>query len=157
MGIPMPTSTPYYYNILEQDIKKSYQPYFYTFRTLIATPAGATDVVRNNVTYRDFIWTDLGFTTDAAFGAVWWFPNIGVPFRVQIRDINANVNFGNQRFDLTSIIGSNPQWNDKVMYKLPVPWRFLMNTTIEVEFENIGLVPSFPTLTLGGFYSNTAR
>lgn len=157
MGIPMPTATPYYYNILEQDIKKSYQPYFYTFRPAIATPAGLTDIVRNNVTYRDFFWTDLGFTTDAAFAPVFWFMNIGVPFRVQIRDVNASVNFGNQRFDLTSIIGSNPQWNDKAMYKLPAPWRFLMNTTIEVEFENIGLVPSLPTLTLGGFYSNTGR
>ncbi len=158
MGVPFYYSAEpaYNFNITEQDIRKAYQPYFYTFRPTVATPAGGIDVVFNNITYRDFIWTHLGWTTDAPFAPVITMPNIGVPFRVRVRDINAGLEFANQRFDLTSITGTNPQWHDKPMFKLAVPWRFLMNTRIEVEVENIGLVAAFLTVTLHGFYDNKA-
>lgn len=138
----------------EYDVSKVDQPYFYIFRPLLAIAPAATAIVTKNVAYRDFIWTELGWTTDAVFAPAWWMPNVGVNFRVNIRDIHSQKFFSDERVDLSTLTGTNPQWNDKQAYKLPKEWRFVMNSTIWVEFENIGLVASIPTLTLCGFLTN---
>lgn len=137
--------------IHEYDVNKVDQPYFYVFRPLVAIAAGATAIIQKNVAYRDFIWTHIGWTTDATFAPAAFFPNVGVPFRVNIRDIHSQKFFSDERVDLQTITGGNPQWNDKAMFELARPWRFVMNTTIWVEFENAGLVASTPRVTLGGY------
>jgi hypothetical protein len=71
-----------------------------------------------------------------------------------ITDINAQKQFSNERMDLTTITGTNPGANDQPMFRLIRFWRVRMNSTIRVEFENIGLVAATPTLTLGGYYTN---
>ena len=140
--------------IHEFDVNKVDQPYFYVFRPQVAVAPGATAIVQKNVAFRDFVWTELGWTTDAVFAPVIGFPNVGVNFRANIRDISQQKFFADERVDLSTLTGTNPQWFDKAMYKLPVEWRFVMNTTIWVEVENIGLVASIPTITLGGYLTD---
>ena len=134
------------------------QPYFYVFIPLVAVPAGATANVQQTIsTDRDFMWTHIGWTTDAVFVPVFWLPPVGVPFRVLIHDVNAQKMFSNERMDLTTITGGNPQWNDKCMFELPCEWRFVFNTSIRVEFFNDGPVPATPKLTLGGYFTDPLK
>jgi hypothetical protein len=141
--------------IEERDLKLVEQPYFYVFIPQVAVPAGATAIVTNTVSDRDFIWTDIGWTTDAVFVPVFWLPAVGVPFRVNIWDIHGQKMFSNERVDLTTITGGNPQWFDKPMFRLIRPWRFVFNTSIRVEFLNDGPVPAIPRLTLGGYLTDS--
>lgn len=141
----------------EKDLQLDEQPYFLVFIPPVAIAAGATAIVQQNMSVRDFMWTDIGWTTDAVFVPAFWLPAVGVPFRVSIQDINRQRFFSNERFDLMSVTGTNPQWNDKCMYKLPRPWRFYLNTTVSVEFLNDGPVAAIPRLTLGGYLTNPVR
>jgi len=140
-----------------RDLQFPEQPYFYVFIPPVPVPAGATAIVTQNVSDRDFIWEYIGWTTDAVFAPVFWLPAVGVPFRVNIWDIHGQKMFSNERVDLTTITGNNPQLFDKPMTKIPRPWRFVFNTSIRVEFLNDGPVPATPRLTLGGYLTDSLR
>lgn len=135
----------------ERDLSLTEQPYFVVFIPPVAINPGATAIVTQNMSSRDFMWTDIGWTTDAVFVPAFWLPAVGVPFRVMIQDIHGQKFFSNERVDLMTLTGTNPQWNDKGMYRMIRPWRFVYNTTISVEFLNDGPVASIPRLTLGGY------
>ncbi len=141
----------------EQQLIRNEQPWFYVFIPQTAVAVGATSIVVETVSTRNFMWTDIGFTTDAVFAPAFAFPNVGVPFRVSIHDVHGQKYFSNVRIDLTALTGSNPQWNDKGMYRMPRGWPFAFNTNIEVEFLNIGLVAATPTLIMGGFLYDSAK
>jgi hypothetical protein len=138
----------------EKDLNLNDQPYFYVFIPPVAIAAGATAIVQQNMSARDFVWTDIGWTTDAVFVPAFWLPAVGVPFRVMIQDIHGQKFFSNERVDMTTLTGTNPQWNDKGMYRMIRSWRFVYNTTISIEFLNDGPVAATPRLTLGGYLTD---
>jgi len=143
--------------IEERDLSLDDQPYFVVFIPPVAIAPNATAIVTQNMSVRDFIWDTIGWTTDAVFTPSFWMPAVGVPFRITIQDINRQRFFSNERLDMMTVTGTNPQWNDKGMYRLSRPWRFYLNTTISVEFLNDGPVAATPRLTLGGFLTNPIR
>ena len=143
--------------IHERDVSKNDQPYFYVFIPALPVAPGATAIVTQNISDRDFIWTDIGWTTDDVFVPAFWLPAVGVPFRVNIRDIGGQKYFSNERVDLSTITGTNPKWFDKPMYRMIREWRFKWNSTIWVEFLNDGPVPATPRLTLGGYLTDISN
>jgi hypothetical protein len=140
-----------------RDLSLNDQPYYYVFIPTAPVAAGATGLVQQNVSDRDFIWDSIGWTTDAVFAPVFWLPAVGVPFRVNIWDVHGQKFFSNERVDLTTITGTNPQWNDKCMHRLSRPWRFVYNTSIRVEFLNDGPIAATPRLTLGGYLADSLK
>jgi len=122
-------------------------PYFINIEPLLAVAAGVTSVVQFSVGVKDFIWTDLGFTS-APVGL----PAAGQPFKLGMQDIGKSRDFQPAvRWHLTAAIGTNPGVADATPLKLPVPWKFSAKTTISVTFENIGTLACLPTLVLIGF------
>jgi hypothetical protein len=140
--------------IHERDLRLNDQPYFYVFIPAAPVAPNTTAIVTQNISDRDFMWRTIGWTTDAVFTPAFWLPAVGVPFRVNIRDIHGQKYFSNERVDLTTITGTNPQWFDKPMFRMEREWRFRWNTTIWVEFLNDGTVAATPRLTLGGYLTD---
>ena len=123
-------------------------PYYIEMEPAAAVPAGANVVVRNTLGPRDFVCKGWGFTS-APVG----FPAAGQYFKIGIVDIGASIRFQPFRFHVTPIIGTNPGVGDQAKTDFPdeAPWTFSKQTTIEIEFENIGALADLPTLVLHGY------
>jgi len=132
--------------ILDSDIKRTYVPYFYTIRPVAVVAAGAISTVNLVVGVRDFIWSHICWTS-----SVVGLPAQGQDFRIMIRDISANQAFMDFRANIRAITGTHAQIADQPMQELSYYWRFIKQTTISVEFENIGTIPDLPELVLHGF------
>lgn len=123
-------------------------PFFIEIEPVAAVAAGATGVVRFTRGPRDFICTGFGFTS-AAVGV----PPAGMNFKIGILDIGTSIRFQPVRFHVTPVVGMNPATADKAYMEFPeeARWKFDPQTTIEVEFENIGALACLPTLVLVGY------
>jgi hypothetical protein len=113
-----------------------------------AVAAGANVVVRYTFGPRDFVCKGFGFTS-APVGV----PAQGMYFRLGIMDIGASIRFQPHRWHATPVTGSNPALGDQPAFMFPdeAPWTFSGQTTVEVEFENIGGIACLPTLVLTGY------
>ena len=132
--------------LLDTDIKKAFVPYFYTIRPGATVAAGAITTINLVVGVRDFIWTHLAWTS-----SVVGLPAAGMDFRVLIRDVSAQTAFSDFRFNMRPVTGNHAEISDNPMTELSWPWRFIRQTTISAEFENIGTLASIPELVLHGF------
>lgn len=123
-------------------------PYFIEIEPPAAVAAGATAQVRYTLGPRNFVCKGLGFTS-APVGV----PAAGQWFKIGILDIGASIRFQPHRWHTTATIGSNPGTSDQQYMEFPkeAPWTFSQQTTIEVEFENIGALACLPTLVLVGY------
>ncbi len=123
-------------------------PYFIEIEPAAAVAAGANVVVRYTVGPRDFVMKKFGFTSSLV-----GVPPTGQFFKIGITDIGASIRFQPFRFHVTPITGANPGTGDQPAVELPeeAPWTFTAQTTIEVEFENIGAIACLPTLVLSGY------
>jgi len=123
-------------------------PYWIEIEPAVQVAAGANGVVRYTLGPRDFVCDGFGFTSE----------NVGVPaagqlFKIGIQDIGASIRFQPHRFLVSAVTGDNPGLSDNQAMKFPpeAKWTFMAQTTIEVEFENVGLLPCTPTLVLTGY------
>lgn len=123
-------------------------PYFIEIEPPAQVAAGANVVVRYTLGPRDFICEGFGFTSQGV-----GVPIAGMYFKMGIVDIGASISFQPHRFHVTPVTGSNPATGDQPAVKFPekAPWTFSAQTTIQVEFENIGALPCTPTLVLTGY------
>jgi len=121
-------------------------PYFIQIQPVAAVAALAMVTVTYNLGPRDFWWTHLGFTTDAV-----GFPAAGMDFRINIEDVGLSQFFAPFRFLPRAVTGNNPATSDNPSFELPAPWKFYAQTSIIVEFENIGALNCTPTLVLVGY------
>lgn len=123
-------------------------PYFIEMEPPAQVAAGATVVVRFTIGPRNFKCTGFGFTSQNV-----GFPLAGQLFRLGIVDIGASIRFQPHRWHATPITGSVPGVDDRPYVDFPgkVEWTFAAQTTVEVEFENIGALACTPTLVLAGY------
>ncbi len=123
-------------------------PYYIEIEPPAQVAAGANVVVRYTVGPRDFVCIGFGFTSQAV-----GVPAAGQLFRLGIVDIGASIRFQPHRFHATPVTGSNPGVGDRPFTEFPkeAPWVFTSQTTIEIEFENIGALLCLPTLVMVGF------
>lgn len=123
-------------------------PYYVEVEPPLAVAAGATAVTRYTFGPRDFICTGFGFTSQAV-----GVPAAGMYFKIGIRDIGASISFQPHRWHVTPVVGTNPAVGDQRAVEFPekAPWTFTSQTTVEVEFENIGALACVPTLVLTGY------
>jgi len=121
-------------------------PYFIQIQPVAAVAALQMVTVTYTLGPRDFWWTHLGFTTDAV-----GFPAAGVDFRINIEDVGLSQFFAPFRFLPRAVTGNNPATSDNPAFELPMKWKFYAQTSIVVEFENIGALNCTPTLVLIGY------
>jgi hypothetical protein len=121
-------------------------PQFIQIEPPAAVAAGATVNVRYTVGPRNFVSTGMGYTSQPV-----GIPAAGQRFRINIQDVGGSVFFAPVRFLARPVFGCDEGTSDKSYIDLPAPWRFEANTTINVEFENIGLIACIPTLVLIGY------
>lgn len=122
------------------------QPYIYVFRPAAAVAAGATATVSLTNGPRQFVITDIGFTS-APVGI----PAAGPPFTIFMQDTGRQVFWSNAPFNILALSGQNPFINDRGAFKLPVPFTWLEQGQYLVNLTNVGTLPSTPELQLIGF------
>ncbi len=108
--------------------------------------AQTTTVIYTVGESRTFVWTHLGFSSQAV-----GVPAAGQPFKVLIQDLGMSQRFGAQRWLMRPLIGSNPALSDSPAIELPRSWDFTPRTSIQVEFENFGTLPCTPYLVMLGY------
>lgn len=142
MGQTRPPMTP----IDQAGVARAKVPYFIQIQPVAAVAAAAMVTVTYTLGPRNFWWTHLGFTTNAV-----GFPAAGVDFRINIEDVGLSQFFAPFRFLPRAVTGNNPATSDNPAFQLPAPWKFYAQTSIVVEFENIGALNCTPTLVLVGY------
>lgn len=122
-------------------------PYFIQVEPAAFVAAGAVVTVTYTMGPRDFWWTHLGWTTDGVA-----FPGGGgMDFRLNIQDVGLSQFFAPFRFLIRAVTGNNPHTSDNAAFELPAPWKFYAQTSIIVEFENIGAMNCTPTVVFAGY------
>lgn len=150
MGARQGGHRPDFVPIDPKGVPRANVPYFIEVEPPAAVAAGATVVVRYTFGPRDFVCKGFGFTS-AGVG----FPAAGMYFKLGIRDLGASISFQPHRWHVTPVTGTNPAVGDQDFAEFPAeaPWIFTSQTTVEVEFENIGALACLPTLVLVGYQS----
>ncbi len=128
-----------------EDGVRAQVPYFIHLEPLAQVAAGATATVTYTVGPRDFVWTDLGFSSEEV-----GVPAAGQRFKVRLQDVGGSMFFGPIRWLMSAVTGSHGT-NDKDMFKLSVPWRFNKQSSMTAEFENLGAVAATPYMVLHGY------
>lgn len=122
-------------------------PYFIHIEPTAQVAAGALVTVTYTVGPRDFVVTHIGWTSEGVA-----FPSgAGMPFKLNIQDVGASTYFAPFRWLARAAFGNNPNTSDNSAFELPVEWRFKAQTSIIVEFENIGAINCTPYLVLVGY------
>lgn len=132
--------------IQARQVKYASIPYFIQVQPAANVPAGSTVQVEYTVGVRDFICTNLGFTSSPV-----GVPAQGQVFNLGLEDVGMSRQFQPDRWNTTAVFGSNPALSDQPAFLMPVPWPFKAHTTIRIEFENIGTLACLPTLVLVGY------
>ena len=127
-------------------VKYASIPYFIMVQPAALVPAGTTVQVEYTVGVRNFICTNLGFTSSPV-----GVPAQGQVFNLGLEDVGMSRQFQPDRWNTTAVFGSNPALQDKPAFPLPVAWTCRAHTTIRIEFENIGTLACLPTLVLVGY------
>lgn len=127
-------------------------PYFINIEPLAVVPAGSTVQVEYTVGVRNFICTNIGFTSSPV-----GFPAAGQNFKLGIEDVGMSRQFQPDRWNMAAVFGVNPALADQPAFKLPVNWPFRAHTTIRVEFENIGTLACLPTMVLTGYLGQMSQ
>lgn len=138
------------FQITEKDAILERQPFFLQMEPGALVAGGATATVDQQIAWRDFVCTKLGFTSDTL-----GFPVTPGRWRLTIQDIGAQRNWQPAAFDVTAAMGGNFGMNDQPPLELPVPWVFREKTTVRAQFTNRDpAIPAIPTLVLMGFLCN---
>lgn len=143
MALAAPPITP----IDERGVPRADVPYVIYIEPPAQVAAGQTATVIYTIAEaRTFIWTHLGFSSEAV-----GVPAAGQPFKVLLQDLGMSQRFGAQRWLMRPLIGSNPALSDSPALELPKSWRFEPRTSIQAEFENFGVLACTPYLILLGY------
>ena len=136
--------------ISSKGVPRANVPYFIEIEPPAVVAAGATVTVLYTVGPRDFVCIGLGFTSSPV-----GIPPVGQYFKIGILDIGSSIRFQPHRWHVTPVIGTNPTTSDKDYVEFPdeARWTFEKQTTISVEFENIGAIACLPTLVMVGYLS----
>lgn len=136
--------------ISSKGVPRANVPYLIEIEPPAVVAAGATVTVNYTVGPRDFVCKGMGFTASAV-----GIPPAGQYFKIGILDIGSSIRFQPHRWHVTAFTGVNPAAADKEWTEWPeeAPWIFEHQTTISVEFENIGAIACLPTLVLVGYLS----
>lgn len=126
----------------ERQVVTEKVPHFLQFQPAAQVAALATGQWDEVISWRDFVCTHLGFASELV-----GFPAANMPFLVSVEDISAQRNWQPHRWDVSAFCGNI----NVAAQELPVPWVFKEHTTIRVVFENLGGLPAFPRLLLGGY------
>lgn len=99
------------------------------------------------VSPRDFVCTHISWTT-----TLQGIPRHIEPFNFSIEDTNSFKRFTIGRVPLSAITGVSIDGTEfKTMFKLSEPWRFVQDTKITVELQNVGCHAATPTVLLHGY------
>jgi hypothetical protein len=122
---------------------RSAVPQFWPFRTAAVVAAGAIQTETRTNGPRPFVVTHLKFQTRL----------VGLPlyrpdFLIAVRDVGAQ-----QEFQLAPYHSNQLGDQTQPPYKLPKPWVITRNNSVDVQFNNIDVLPVIPELDLIGFLS----
>jgi hypothetical protein len=122
------------------------QPYIYVFRPAVAVAAGAASLVSLTNGPKQFVMTEIGFTSSPV-----GIPARGQIFRIFITDVGKQMFLQNADFNILALLGTNPFLNDQPSKALPVPWTWKENGQMTVNFTNVGTLACLPELLLIGY------
>ena len=137
------------YPVSEKDAALMHVPWFLPFEPNIPIGALATGIVDQVVSWRDFVCTKIGFTSETV-----GFPAMAGRWKVQVQDVGASRSFQQEAWNITALIGTNSGFADAPAVNLPTPWPFLEKTTIRVTFEDLSTFGGIPHLLLVGYLTN---
>jgi len=137
------------YTIDAKDAALERQPFYIEFEPDAQVAAGQTEIVSETISWRDFICTSWGFTSETV-----GFPATAGRWKLYIEDVAAQKTFQPRAFNPTAVIGGNFGTGDNPSKDMPVPWIFLEKTVIRVQFTSLNGLDCLPTLVMSGYLTN---